>query len=107
MRFCLIFVIILAVMLCGCGGGNGGAGGLSITPSSVTLSSGESQIFSVSAVSPVGTIDGLRLHWACDGGSFWFNNGLSVKFTAGSTRGNYTVTVSDDHLTGFASVTIR
>lgn len=107
MRLRLFLTILFMVMLCGCGGGNGGTGGLVIKPSSVTLSPGESQTFTVSTVSPVGTIDGIRLHWASDGGTFWFNDGLAVTFTAGDEPGDYTITASDDHLFGSTSITIR
>ncbi len=109
MRLRLALLALLLTTLCGCGGLNSGSdSSLGIQPSSVNLSPGETQTFSiVSARSSLVAVDSLRLRWSCAGGTFSMKNGLSAEFTAGWKSGSYTLVASDGKLSGSATVYIR
>ncbi len=76
-------------------------GAVTVTPATVTLGPGESQVFTAS-VSDGGS---AAVTWSATGGTFTAS-GNTVTYTAGSTPGNYTVTATRVGSTAAASAAV-
>ena len=103
----MVAVLITVVVLVGCGGAGSGSndGCVTVSPSSVSLAPGQQVTFTITGCDSLQGICSTTT-WSCPGGSFRMQCGLSAEFAAGDKRGDYMVTVTDGHVTGYACVHI-